>query len=116
MSNFGRHIALSGIDWLAHDEDANTAYLFECDDEGLFAISSQRDGRNIPIGLCAEGWQLKQAFLLGAREAVPFDLHPKLSCAPLRPRTITSGAWDRTCLPPRSDRLHAHSSETKARS
>jgi hypothetical protein len=62
---------------LAGDTDATTAYLFECNDDGLFAVSCDRTGANIPIDLCAEGWRIKKKFALGVRKALPFLSDPE---------------------------------------
>jgi hypothetical protein len=51
--------------------DAVLAYLFQGDDIGLFAVSLDRSGRNIPRSSCPEGWQLKAEFPLAAAEPVP---------------------------------------------
>ncbi len=61
----------------AGDVDAQSAYLFECDRDGLFAISLDQSGGNIPRDLCPEGWQLKTTFSLGVREAIPAAISPE---------------------------------------
>jgi hypothetical protein len=61
----------------AADIDATEAYLFECDDETLFAVSCDRTGSNIPRNLCPEGWRCKLAFELGVRETLPFAMAPE---------------------------------------
>jgi hypothetical protein len=50
------------------------AYLFECDDDRLFAVSIDPHGRNIPRNACPEGWRFKTAFLLGVHEPVPVEI------------------------------------------
>jgi hypothetical protein len=57
--------------------DAQQAYLFQCGDNGLFAVSLDASGENLPRGACAEGWRLKVAFLLGVREPVPASISPE---------------------------------------
>ena len=57
--------------------DAVEAYLFQCDDNGLFAVTLEASGANIPRGPCAEGWRLRQAFLLGVQEPVPAAISPE---------------------------------------
>jgi hypothetical protein len=37
---------------LETDSDVIHAYLFHCDDHGLFVISSDRSGANIPRDVC----------------------------------------------------------------
>ena len=51
--------------------EAHTAYLFQCRDEELFAVSSDKTGANIPRSSCTRGWQLRQEFQLGTQEPVP---------------------------------------------
>ena len=45
--------------------DAQTAYLFQCGDEELFAVSADKAGTNIPRSSCTQGWLLRQEFQLG---------------------------------------------------
>ena len=59
------------------DTDTVQAYLFECDDDGLFAVSIDPHGRNIPRNACPEGWRLKTGFLLGVHQPVPAEIDPK---------------------------------------
>jgi hypothetical protein len=53
------------------------AYLFECDGEGLFAVSLDETGRNIPRDSCPEGWRLREPFELGVHAAVPIAISPE---------------------------------------
>jgi hypothetical protein len=53
------------------------AYLFECEDDQLFAVSIDPHGRNIPRNACPEGWRLKTGFLLGVHQPVPAEIDPK---------------------------------------
>ena len=62
---------------LANDLEKMTAYLFRCDDEGLFAVSCDRSGANIPRNLCPEGWQMMKAFELGVHEPAPASINPE---------------------------------------
>ena len=57
--------------------DAETAYLFQCGDEELFAVSSDKAGKNIPRTSCTQGWQLREEFSLGAEEPVPAAIGSK---------------------------------------
>ena len=59
---------------LADDDDATPAYLFQGDDNGLFAVSNDPTGKNIPRQTCPEGWRLKSEFALGLREALPIAI------------------------------------------
>jgi hypothetical protein len=62
---------------LVADDDPTLAYLFQCDDNGLFAISNDPTGKNIPRDTCPEGWRLKSEFTLGARETLPIAIDPE---------------------------------------
>ena len=57
--------------------DAQEAHLFQCGDNGLFAVTLDATGMNLPRGACAEGWRLKTSFLLGVREPVPASISPE---------------------------------------
>jgi hypothetical protein len=59
------------------ETDAREAYLFQCGDDGLFAVSLDPLGHNIPRGACAEGWRMRTAFVLGVREPVPASIAPE---------------------------------------
>jgi hypothetical protein len=58
-------------------DDAQTAYLFQCDGEELFAVSVDKGGANIPRTSCTRGWLLRQEFRLGVQEPVPADISPE---------------------------------------
>ena len=51
--------------------DAQTAYLFQCGDEELFAVSPDKAGKNIPRSSCTQGWLFRQEFQLGAQDPLP---------------------------------------------
>ena len=55
----------------------HAAYLFQCGDEELFAVSPDKAGTNIPRSSCTQGWQLRQAFQLGRQDPVPSVICPK---------------------------------------
>ena len=57
--------------------DPQTAYLFQCGDEELFAVSPDKAGNNLPRSSCTQGWQLRQAFELGATNPVPAAIGSK---------------------------------------
>jgi len=59
-----------------HD-DATTAYLFQCGEGDLFAVSHDQTGANIPRGQCAQGWLLRDKFRLGVREPIPASIEPE---------------------------------------
>jgi hypothetical protein len=52
------------------------AYLFECEDDGLFAVSLEPSGSNIPERYCHEGWTLREEFELGMDEPMPIAVDP----------------------------------------
>lgn len=56
--------------------EAQTAYLFQCRDEELFAVSSDRTGANIPRSSCTRGWQLRQEFQLSTQDPIPAPIEP----------------------------------------
>jgi hypothetical protein len=58
-------------------DDAQTAYLFQCGDEELFAVSPDKGGTNIPRSSCTQGWLLRQEFQLGAQAPVPTAISPE---------------------------------------
>jgi hypothetical protein len=57
--------------------DALRAYLFECDEDGLFAISLDPHGSNIPQRYCPQGWSLREEFALGVHEPMPIAIDPE---------------------------------------
>jgi hypothetical protein len=54
-----------------------TAYLFQCGDEALFAVSPDKAGNNTPRTSCTQGWLLKEEFLLGAHHPAPAAIGPE---------------------------------------
>jgi hypothetical protein len=64
-----------------HD-DATTAFLFQCGNSDLFAVSHDQTGANIPTGECPERWQLRNTFRLG---------DPRASAGRDRPEPILRG-------------------------
>lgn len=58
-------------------DKVRTAYLFQCGDEELFAVTPDANGGNIPRSSCTQGWQLREAFQLGATELVPTAISPQ---------------------------------------
>jgi len=59
-----------------HD-DTTTAFLFQCGESDLFAVSRDQTGANIPKSECASGWLLRNSFRLGVREPVPVAIEPE---------------------------------------
>jgi hypothetical protein len=58
--------------------DVRTAYLFQCGNEDLFAVSHDKTGGAIPRSSCTSGWLLRQDFQLGTQDpqAAPVDPEP----------------------------------------
>jgi hypothetical protein len=67
------------------DIDARPAHLFECGD-AYYAVSLDAAGSNLPVPPDAAGWRLKQTFMLGVREPLPF---------PMDPEPLLRGIYDR---------------------
>jgi hypothetical protein len=59
------------------DAETLQAYLFQCDETGLYAVSLDASGADLPRGPCAEGWRFKVAFRLGVHEPVPASIAPE---------------------------------------
>ena len=72
--------------------DTRTAYLFQCGNENLFAVSPDKAGEAIPRSSCTQGWLLRQEFQLGAQEPVPAPIEPSPSFEASTSRATTSGA------------------------
>ena len=64
--------------------DTIRAYLFECDDDGLFAISLDPTGENIPKHYCLQGWTFREEFALGVHEPMPVAIAPEAVLQSLR--------------------------------
>ena len=62
-----------------------TAYLFKCEGEDLYAVSRDMTGRNIPRSSCTQGWRLCDTFQLGRYAPVP---------APILAEPILKGILD----------------------
>lgn len=58
-------------------DDATTAFLFQCGETDLFAVSLDRTGANIPIAGCDYGWLLRGEFELGVQQPVPAPIEPE---------------------------------------
>lgn len=59
------------------DTDSLQAYLFQCDDNGLYGVSLDPAGSNLPRSACPQGWRLKKAFALGVQDPVPAPIPPE---------------------------------------
>ncbi len=58
-------------------DDAQTAYLFQCGTEELFAVSLDKAGARLPRSPCTQGWILRQEFQLGVQHTVPAAIAPE---------------------------------------
>ena len=58
-------------------DDARRAYLFQCGEGDLFAVSLDKGGANIPAGACGEAWHLRDEFPLGVQQAMPIGIAPE---------------------------------------
>ena len=58
-------------------DDAQTAYLFQCGTEELFAVSLDKTGARLPRSPCTQGWILRKEFQLGAQHPVPAPIAPE---------------------------------------
>jgi hypothetical protein len=59
-----------------HD-DASTAFLFQCGESDLFAVSLNKTGTNIPTAACIDGWHCRVAFRLGVHDVMPIAISPE---------------------------------------
>lgn len=59
------------------DTESRRAYLFQCDDNGLYGVSLDPSGANLPRNTCPEGWRFKLAFALGVQDPVPASISPE---------------------------------------
>ena len=57
--------------------DSVTAYLFECGDDALFAVTLDPAGSNIPQRTCLQGWRRIAEFALGVHEPTPVAIAPE---------------------------------------
>ena len=58
-------------------DDSQAAYLFQCGNEELFAVSLDRSGAGLPRSSCTQGWILRQEFQLGVQKPVPAAIAPE---------------------------------------
>lgn len=58
-------------------DDARRAFLFQCGEGDLFAVSLDRNAANIPANICDAVWRLRDAFPLGVQEAMPISMAPE---------------------------------------
>ena len=46
-------------------DDAPVVYIFQCASDDLFAVTRDMTGANLPRASCAQGWILRDKFLVG---------------------------------------------------
>jgi hypothetical protein len=74
-------------------DDAQTAYLFQCGTEQLFAVSLDKTGARLPRSSCTQGWILREEFQLGVQHPVPAAIaRPSQSFEASLHRATTFGA------------------------
>ena len=57
--------------------DVRAAYLFQCGNEQLFAVTLDKTGANLPRSSCTQGWLVRKEFRLGVQEPVPAAISPE---------------------------------------
>ena len=57
--------------------DSRPAFLFECAESDLWAITLDESGAVLPKDKCREKWVLRQKFPLGVHEPVPVPIDPE---------------------------------------
>jgi hypothetical protein len=57
--------------------DTQEAYLFQCGDNGLYAVSIDSSGSNLPLSVCPTGWRFRREFALGVQAPVPASIPPE---------------------------------------
>jgi hypothetical protein len=58
------------------EDGMQRAYLFQCGDTPLFAVSLDSQGENLPE-VCRESWHLRSEFSLGVHAPVPAAIDPE---------------------------------------
>ncbi len=58
------------------EDEARPAFLFQCGEKNLFAVTRDATGGILPSDRCLPGWQLRRRFLLGPKEPPPFSMDP----------------------------------------
>ena len=56
------------------DNEATLAFLFQCGDSTLFAVTRDATGNNLPASRCADGWVFRERVLLSVRKPAPLAL------------------------------------------
>lgn len=57
--------------------DVRTAYVFQCGNEDLFAVSHDKTGGAVPRSSCTSGWLLRQEFQLGTQDPLAAPVEPE---------------------------------------
>jgi hypothetical protein len=58
-------------------QDSRPAFLFQCGDSNLCAITLDETGGNLPKDECVDGWRILQSFPLGVQEPIPARVNPE---------------------------------------
>lgn len=53
------------------------AHLFLCIENGHYAVSTRRDGSNLPGDQCTAGWQFVRSIEVAANAPLPFAANPE---------------------------------------
>jgi hypothetical protein len=70
-------VEFAGMATAYASSDALRAYLFECGDDALFAVTLDPTGSNIPQKTCPQGWRRIAEFALGVHEPIPVAIAPE---------------------------------------
>jgi hypothetical protein len=82
MTHLLHHVGTTTLDPMSLStipppNDSRPAFLFQCGDSNLWAITLDQTGRNLPEDECEDGWRLLQEFALGVQEPVPATVNPE---------------------------------------
>ena len=61
----------------ALSNDARPAFMFQCGDSNLWAITLDGSGALLPKDACDGAWLLRREFPLGVHEALPVAIAPE---------------------------------------
>jgi hypothetical protein len=71
------HFEQMGVMSIPPPQDSRPAFLFQCGDSNLCAITLEETGGNLPKDECDDGWRLLQSFALGVQELIPGTVNPE---------------------------------------
>ena len=61
----------------ALSDDARRAFLFQCSESNLWAVTLDETGALLPKDACEAEWVLRKTFSLGVHEPVPAPIDPE---------------------------------------